>query len=75
MNSNNIISVVVPVYNSEKSLKELCERLNTVLMKITEEYEILLVNDGSHDSSGDIIDHLSKKYERVKGIHLMRNYG
>ena len=75
MNSDNIISVVVPVYNSEKSLKELCGRLNTVLMKITEEYEILLVNDGSHDSSGDIINHLSKKYERVKGIHLMRNYG
>ena len=45
------------------------------LGEIAEEYEILLVNDDSHDSSGDIINQLSKKYERVKGIHLMRNYG
>ena len=69
------ISVVVPVYNSEDSLVELCGRLNAILMEIAEKYEIILVNDNSKDSSGDIVSQLSKKYEWVKEIHLMRNYG
>ena len=69
------ISAVIPVYNSEDSLFELCERLHTVLLEISERSEIILVNDGSKDSSGEIIDKLSKEFEWVKGIHLMRNYG
>lgn len=74
MNSNSI-SVVIPVYNSEGSLVELCGRLNYVLMEIYKEYEIILVNDGSKDSSGDIVKQLDKKHEWVKGVNLMRNYG
>ena len=69
------ISAVIPVYNSEDSLIELCERLQTVLLEISERSEIILVNDGSKDSSGEIIDKLGKEFEWVKGIHLMRNYG
>ena len=69
------ISAVIPVYNSEDSLIELCERLHTVLLEISERSEIILVNDGSKDSSGEIIDKLSKEFEWVKGIQLMRNYG
>ena len=74
INSYNI-SVIIPVYNSEASLSELCGRLNTVLAEITDKYEIILVNDDSQDSSGDVISQLSKKNERINGIHLMKNYG
>lgn len=73
--SSNSISVVIPVYNSEESLLQLCERLNSVLKKNLKEYEIILVNDDSKDSSGDIINQLDKKYEWVKGVYLLKNYG
>lgn len=49
------LSVVIPVYNSEMSLPELIQRLNTVLPKIAEQYEILMVNDGSKDGSWECI--------------------
>jgi glycosyltransferase involved in cell wall biosynthesis len=69
------ISVVIPVYNSEKSLPELLQRLISVLPKISGKYEILLVNDGSQDQSWQVIEEQSVKNPAVKGINLMRNYG
>ena len=69
------ISVVVPVYNSEKILHMLVDRLETVLPRIAQEYEILLVNDCSADNSWDVICKLAKKYNWVHGMNLMRNYG
>jgi glycosyltransferase involved in cell wall biosynthesis len=74
-NYNKNISVVIPVYNSKNTLVELCDRLNTVLPGISKEYEIILVNDGSKDTSGNVINQISKNCECVKGVHLMRNYG
>ncbi len=76
MNSEKFeISIVVPVYNSEETLIELSTRLNKVLDIVASNYEIILVNDGSKDSSGLIIDELSKKFDWIRPIHLMRNYG
>jgi undecaprenyl-phosphate 4-deoxy-4-formamido-L-arabinose transferase len=69
------ISVVVPVYNSEGSLRELRDRLIPVLALITSLFEIILVNDGSRDSSFTIIQDLSQSEPQVRGINLMRNYG
>ena len=71
----NGISVVVPVYNSQESLEELYQCLVVCLSNCTKEFEILLINDFSKDSSGKIIDALSKKDKRVKGIHLAYNCG
>jgi glycosyltransferase involved in cell wall biosynthesis len=69
------VSVVVPVYNSEKSLAELCSRLAAVLPEIAEKYEVVLVNDGSRDKSWDVIQSLCARRRWVRGINLMRNYG
>lgn len=69
------ISVVVPVFNSEGTLPELITRLGAVLSKLTDYYEAVLVNDGSRDSSWQIISSLCDRYDWVRGIDLMRNYG
>ena len=69
------ISVIVPVYNSEKSLAELIERLQPVLQGCQTPYELILVNDGSRDQSWAAIHSLTRSYPWVRGINLMRNYG
>src|SRR5215475_10022861 len=69
------ISVVTPVYNGEASIVELCRRLAEVLPRISTEYEIILVNDGSRDRSWDVILELSSHSATVRGLNLMRNYG
>jgi len=69
------ISVVIPVYNSELILPALISQLIPALEKITTAFEILLVNDGSHDNSWQIVSELARKDSRIVGINLMRNYG
>ncbi len=68
-------SIVVPVFNSEKSLVPLIEELLKVLPSFSTKYEVILVNDGSRDGSWDIINQLVKTYPWITGINLMRNYG
>ncbi len=74
-NNNFSISIVIPVYNSELILPELAERLNDVLPKISDNFEVILVNDGSRDNSWSEILRLSEIYKWINGICLMRNYG
>ncbi len=69
------LSVIVPVYNSEATLQELVTRTESVLASITDDAEIILVNDGSQDSSWAKICELSTKSSSVRGLNLMRNYG
>jgi len=69
------LSVVVPVYNSEASLPELAARLATVLDRCASAYELILVNDGSRDGSGQVIEGLASRHDWIRGIDLMRNYG
>ena len=69
------ISVVVPVFNSATLLTELVTRLNAVLSRRSEPFEVLLVNDGSRDNSWDVVSQLSATFAWVHGINLMRNYG
>jgi glycosyltransferase involved in cell wall biosynthesis len=69
------LSVVVPVYNSERSLPLLIERLEPVLAARARSYEVILVNDGSRDRSWEVICQLTHRYPWVRGISLMRNYG
>lgn len=69
------VSVVVPVHNSEGSLTSLVDRLQQVLPSVASAFEIILVNDGSHDHSWQVIVDLVSKYSTVQGIDLMRNYG
>ena len=69
------LSVLVPVYRSEASLKLLVSRLTAVLDSLHTAYEILLINDGSPDRSLDLIRELSHETPRLRGINLMRNFG
>ena len=69
------VSVVVPVFNSEATLKELVVRLKAALPRYIEDFEIILVNDGSCDSCWEVITDLARQEENVKGINLMQNYG
>ncbi|WP_051295243.1 glycosyltransferase family 2 protein [Azonexus hydrophilus] len=68
-------SVVVPVYGCSSCLYELHERLRSSLRTITENYEIILVNDASPTASWEVICELSKQDSRVRGINLSRNFG
>lgn len=60
------ISIIIPVYNTEKYLEQ-C--INSILDQNFTDYEIILVNDGSTDSSGVICEHFSEKFEQIKTIH------
>jgi len=68
-------SVVVPVYNSATTLTMLVERLSHTLPCIAQDYELILVNDGSRDNSWEKITQIGERYAWVSAINLMRNYG
>lgn len=70
-----MISIVSPVYNSEKCLRKLVEKIFFYTNKVTDKFEIILVDDGSKDESWNKIIQLKKKYSILKGIKLSRNYG
>ncbi len=70
------ISIIVPVYNSEGTLAALVAEVQSVLNPLGQNYEIILVNDGSRDQSWQVIEKLiAENPGRVRGIKLMRNYG
>lgn len=70
-----LISVISPEYNGEKMVRELVERNINALKTITENFEIILVNDGSPDNSWEAIKAECAKDKRVKGLNLSRNFG
>lgn len=70
-----LISVISPVYKSEKIVEILVSDMKIVLSKITENYEIVLVCDGSPDNSWNIIKKCCKDDKRIIGINLSRNFG
>ncbi len=77
MNMKNEIfySVVIPVHNEEKNILELYKRLTNVLTSPNKLYEIIYVNDGSTDSSLNILHKIASSDKRVKVVDLSRNFG
>ena len=69
------ISVVIPLFNEEESLPELHAWIERVMKENGFTYEIIFINDGSTDSSWEVIENLSKSSSNVKGIKFRRNYG
>ncbi len=69
------LSIVVPLYNEEESLPELCEWIRQVLTSNKLSYELILVDDGSKDGSWAVIEDLKQKYKEVRGVQFRRNYG
>ena len=69
------ISVVIPVYRSEKSIGILVKQLADTLPTIADEFEVILVEDNGGDSSWVVIQELSTEYHWVRGFKLTRNFG
>ena len=75
MHKNILISIVSPVYQAGKIVNTLVEKIIEEVSKITEDFEIILVEDGSSDNSWEIIEENCLRYKKVKGIRLSRNFG
>jgi len=70
-----ILSVVVPLFEEEANLPELLTRLRTVLYSLKVTFEIVLVNDGSRDRTGLLLDLFSANDPTLVVVHLSRNFG
>ena len=69
------VSIVVPVYRDGASLGELWRRLRDAIENDYADFELILVDDGSPDSSWSVIEELARADDRVKGVRLSRNFG
>ncbi|MFZ2907146.1 MAG: glycosyltransferase family 2 protein [Cyclobacteriaceae bacterium] len=69
------ISVVIPVFNEEESLPELCQWISRVMQTHGFSYEVLLIDDGSQDNSWEVITKIHQDSSNFKGIRFNRNYG
>ncbi|ABS64913.1 glycosyl transferase family 2 [Parvibaculum lavamentivorans DS-1] len=69
------ISAVVPVYGCRDCLEELCVQLERNLSILTDQYEIILVDDRSPDNWWQILPELQKRHASLKAVRLSRNYG
>ena len=69
------VSVVIPIYNEEGNIRELCTKLNDVLSIITENYEVIIVDDGSTDNSFNILKEINTENKNVVVVKFRRNFG
>lgn len=69
------ISVIVPVFEEEESLPELCQWIGRVMQTHGFSFEVLMIDDGSMDNSWEVITSINKNDDRFKGIRFNRNYG
>ncbi|HOK06855.1 MAG TPA: glycosyltransferase [Syntrophales bacterium] len=69
-----MISLVIPVYNEEKNLRPLMERITAAMAPLGRPYEVIFIDDGSRDSSLEILKDLASRPE-VRVVELTRNYG
>jgi glycosyltransferase involved in cell wall biosynthesis len=69
------VSVVIPLFNEDESLPELCSWITRVMDQEQLSYEVILIDDGSTDNSWDVITQISAANSAFKGIQFQRNYG
>ncbi len=74
-NNNNMISIVIPVYNEEDNLPELFRRLFSVMENLKRPYEVILINDGSKDSSLPLMLQERKNHPSLRIIDFNGNFG
>lgn len=70
-----MISLTVPVYNEREALEPVFEKVRVVMTAQPRPWEIVFVNDGSTDGSGEILDRLAAAHPEVKVVHFRRNFG
>ncbi len=69
------VSIVIPLFNEEESLPELCAWIERVMLANNYSYEIIMVDDGSTDTSWNVVQQLRNGNSNIKGIKFQRNYG
>lgn len=69
------LSIVVPAYNEQGNLHELCSRLHPILSTLGLAWEILFSDDGSKDATWEEIQQLNRENNCIRGVRLSRNYG
>jgi len=69
------ISIVIPLFNEEESLPELCSWIEKIMIQNSYSYEVFLIDDGSKDNSWNVIEDISTKNPAIKGVKFRRNYG
>lgn len=75
MNFSIAVSIVIPLFNEEESIPELCSWIDKVMSENSFSYEIILVDDGSTDNSWGVIKTLEESNKNIRGIRFQRNYG
>jgi polyisoprenyl-phosphate glycosyltransferase len=68
-------SIVIPVFNEQENVPELCRRLTEVMRKLNASYEIIFVDDGSTDKSFEVLGSLRRQFSSIKVVRLSRNFG
>jgi glycosyltransferase involved in cell wall biosynthesis len=69
------VSIVIPLFNEDESLTELCAWIERVVNAHQLSYEIIMIDDGSTDNSWEVIEKLRANNPNIKGIKFQRNYG
>ncbi len=69
------VSVVIPLHNEAVTLRELYERVSRTMEQQPRSWELVLINDGSTDGTGESLDTIHESDPRVVVVHLRRNYG
>lgn len=69
------ISIIIPVYNEEDNLLQLSEEITEVLNKLNKSWEVIYINDGSSDSSKQILKDIATKDLHIKVINFRKNFG
>ncbi|HQJ16034.1 MAG TPA: glycosyltransferase family 2 protein [Candidatus Omnitrophota bacterium] len=75
MDTRPTVSVCVPAYNEQATLRVSIDGLIEALSGKIAGFEVIIVNDGSSDATGDIADELEKKYRQIRVIHHRANKG
>ena len=70
-----LLSIVAPVYKNAATLPTLCSEITRHASTVSEDFEIVLVDDGCPAGSWEVIERLAKDDRRIKGVRLARNYG
>jgi len=69
------LSAFFPAHNEEGNVERMCNALRIVLPNVAQDFEIIIVNDGSNDRTGEIADRLAAQDEKIRVVHHERNMG
>lgn len=73
--NTGMLSVVIPAYNEQENIPHLVKSLEPVMEKLSREYEIVFIDDGSTDNTFDVIKDMRKNNSRIKIIKFRKNFG